>query len=682
MRNLIGYSQFKKLYEEADPGVVADKERYFANVKGNFAGAETTLIGSGVIRLFNFFRRKGSQAILWSLFRPNLHKEYMKSLLRSIIRYEMSLPSPKTIYDATLIRDIEENKVEEQNFKVEIKIIDKGDGEFEQFKIGSEVLTEAGEKLQDGFYTISTKIIKIVDSKIEEIDYKFLDDDVKDEIEDVQEEKPEEVEIEKHISEFIESIKKKYDELDDKSSHMFTNQYVGKIQDIKRIFEDNIREIEEIKSNVDTPPVKLQRVLADLPVFRKTVEELNKLINYIQPKPSEEKAEEPKKVIEKPKKVAIGESLIIEEAEKLPKVGKDRKIGDELNLLSQVDIDLEDQEWLKQFDDPEVKKKITSVALESKSELVKLQLGAERFYIRGAGVDRKLENSWLKMVEGVKSKFTRFMNVDSVDPITLRKSIGRDEVDKLRADATGPIKQSNTIMTYDKTTKNNILKEALSLKMFSKQNMGSFGITSINNEDVIYCIDYTTIPHEKKKYPTYKIVANVDPKIFDEAEKNKDRTDFKEFISKEKLPELFSPKRDYINITGTGRFDYVYTFIISYSTDNLSTGNENTSGHIIFVYSKNKNIIDINESTINNFVFTFRGNDGKDYFLKNDAPTTDENPNSKISMSVSAPMHIDSTYMDNFGLIDNDRKPSLRLITKNPGVSGYTLGELKKYDKK
>lgn len=695
MKNIIGFNKFKKLYEEADAGVLADEKTMFANVKGNFAGAETTLIGSNVIRLFNFFKRKGSQAILWTVFRPNLYREYMKGLFRAIIRHDLELPKPKTLYDATLIKDVEENKVEEKTFKVQIKIIKTSEGEYEQFKIGSEVLTEDGNKLeQDGIYRILNKDIKIEDSKITEISPAVDDriDEIEDEIEDTKdiEDTEEESKVEKHIVDFINDIKTKYDNLDDVKKPEFYNKYIQQIQSIKKIFQENIKEINKIINNDDNAPSKIERAVNDLPVFEENIKALDELIQHIQPKEktSVKKKEETPVQLKKDNVLVtdnynIG-SFINEEIDvnkKLVKPGKEEiigngnKIGDELNLLSQVNVDLEDQEWLKQFNDPDIKKKVTLTVLESKPEIVKLQLGAERFYTSGSAdggvkIDRKLYNSWLKMVEGVKSKFTRFMDVDMVDPLTIKKGLGQDLLDKYKKAPDPAVAKANAILDHSKIDKNNTLKQSLSQKPFIKQNEGSFGIMRINNEAVVYCLNNIEINNDK--HPTYKIIGSLDfDKMLDESKD--DKKDFSDFLKKEELPDLLKPREKNKTISTVGDFKYVHTFIISPGTDNLITSGTKASGFILYVYAKNTGIKEINESNINNFYFMYRTPDGKDVSLNPTAPTTGTVKN-KVSMVVSPPYHIDNTYISNFGLSEDDRKPNLRSVSKK-----YTFGELKKY---
>lgn len=704
MRNLIGFNKFKKIYEEADPGVLEDKEMYFANVKGNFAGAETTLIGSNLIRLFNFFRRKGSQFLLYKFYRTGLDKEYMKGLLRAIIRYNMTLPEPKTIYEATLVRDINQNKVEQKLFLVEIKVIDEGDGNFEQFKVGSEVLTQDGNKLTDGFYMIDNKVLKIVDSKIKEIDFKLKD--LEEDVEDVKDVEDEEIKAEKHIIDFIEDIKKKYDRLDQSQKKSFLDKYIKNVEEMINLFKDNIKEIEKIIKNDKEAHTKIEKAHADLPLYQENIKALEGLLKHMEQvddKPVTKKVDEP--VATKPTPVeskpasevralipeSLGINEEVDEAEakralkRQTKKFKDvDKIGDELNLLSQVDIDLENPDFLKQFDKPEQRKKVTAVILQSKSDIVKLQLGAERFYTSGAAegkikIDRKLYNDWQKMVEKVKGKYSRFMDVDAVDPFILKRGLDKATIDKY-AEATIPEDTAaNSLIDFERATKNSSLKSAISAKTFHQHSTGDFGIIRVDNNPVIYSINYVEIPHgSKKRFPTYKIVASVEydellKKAVDDPKKN----NFEEFLKRGKLPKTLTPNSPDLTQAGSGLFTFMCTIILSSSSDNLSTGVVKASGYILFVYAKDKSITKITKDNINNFRFMYRDEkEEKDILLRNDFSThkTDK-PKERSRFDITTPAHINNNYISIFGLTDEDRSPNLSEITANEGSTGYTLGE-------
>lgn len=708
MKNITSFSNFKKLNEEADPGVLADEKTYFANVKGNFAGAETTLIGSNVIRLFRFLRRKGSQGILNTVHKKLLYAEYLKGLLRYVIRYDAHLPNVNKEFEATYHKNINEEEVEKVEMVVIINPIKVDEKKYEQFVINNDVIRKDGEKLEDGFYIIQKLNIKIINGKIIEIlDIIDIKDDKK---EDIKKEENKEIEIiedddiEDHVKEFIKDIKDKYEKLDNKNNFSFYNKYSPRIKKLKRIFEENIKEIEKIKST-NPNAISLKLVTIDLKVFNKTVEKLQELDEYIKKDAEQSQKEDIDQVnkkpenienVEKEKQVAENfnysnynkiyeKSPSVELNKELKKV-KPSKIADDLNLLSQTDIDLEDPEFVKQFNNEEKRKEVTKVVLESRPEIVKIQLSAERHYIGTSGVDRKLENDWLKMVENVKSKFNRFMITESVDPINLKKKMGDVDLGKLNdpKNEIPILRNADTIKDYNDLSENTKLKDTLIFgKKFKDQNPGSFGIVEINSDYFIYCLDTVSIPYGSKDvHKTYKIIGKLKNDFISKAKKDKNKKDFSDFVDRNDLTNLFIPNKK-TKVENSINFYYKDTFIISQSTEHLSTGTKNTSCFILYVYSKG-NSNEITESNISDFLFVYIDKKGEYKNLKNSYPTDandkiiDQN---KISISVSEPWLIKNTEISVFGLISEDAKLNLNQLTKNPQQygGGYSLGEFKKY---
>ena len=728
MRNIIEFNKFrtfKKLNEEAPTAPAKDVggygsggDAYLANVKGTFAGAENTLIGSNFIVFINWIKRKNHERIFRKLSNV-LYSEYMKGLLRYILRVGKNLPNPKSIYTIKLVMDLSMTKVSQKTYVVKINPVKTSDNMYLPFDINSKIVTEDDKELEtDGIYLIDGIYVKVEKSIITEKNILIKDEPSEDEEptdepseDEPSEDESSEIEIDEHIKEYIQNIRKMYDNLqkEEKNSFLFSNEKQSEIKEMSKMFSDSIEEMNEIlKREIDDDIRK--RISVDLPIYKKTVIELENLYNHIQKdaieyeKSKSQDSQDLQQPVElKDKKVGIGESLyfineevgthqarnIREKTKKSSpnlKINPDykdadvtaTKIGDELNMLSTLNIDLDDQEFLKQFNDEEIRKEVTKVVLESKPEIVNLQLSAERFYIKPGGKDMKLENYWLKLVENQKSKYSRFMLTDLVDPGKLRKEIGTDGKVEVK-------QPNNTVIALktaddlNKANKNSKLNAALKVGKFKDQQSASFGIFNLNGEYYIYNKNTMDVPYgTKSMYHTYKIIAKVKKEMFDEAEKNVDKDNFEDFIIRDykNFMSILQPKKTSVQSKTGNVYHFLSTFIVSATPGtNLNTGVNNTGVFIIHVYGSSKNPNEkITENNVNKFQFYYVNNAGENIQLKHTPGSFDKD--AKIMFSVTGPIMISPDSYDVFGLDTQDSFLNLSEVTKVSKDKGISMAEI------
>ena len=693
MKNITEFNKFKnykKLYEEApaDPRVGAyggGGDTYFANVKGNFAGADQTLVGSAVIKLFRFVKRKGLQALLYTWFKPNLYREYMTGLLRYIVKNELNLPKAKELYDAIYFKDVQGNNLEKE-VKLKIKFI-QAEGEssektYQVLKVGSFVKNESDESVKDGYYKLVNydRIIKVEQGKISELDSVFEAPK-----EDTGEKEPEqkgEVQIDKDILDYINKIKLEYSK--GKVSSELATKINSDIDSLIKFFTESINEMKELITDDNKMLDEIMRIEKDLVVYEANKKSLINLKEEINKKVTEPE-KQPVTPISKKEPVTV-ESILYEEVEITgvggevgnigrkvgqiktgdKKVTKHKRIGDELNQLSQVDIDLEDPEFVKQFDNPEIKKSVTNVVLEGKPEIIKIQLGAERLYMevddKGNRVpDYKLQNNWFKMVESIKNQFSKFMLTDLIDPINLVKGLSEDDKKKLegKGSTLSVVTDVEDALKISENSKLNSLLQAPS--KFSDFKEGNFGIINLQGSRVVFNLN--TMDINKKKYYTYRVVASVLTGMTED----KTSSDFSSYISRN-LPAYFTPKKQV-----SGGLHYIATFIIG-KNEHLSTNSSNNV-NIIFMYSRNKDLNELNKNTIKDCYFYFKTKDGGEKELKSESGNIVDK-DATVSLSVGSPWLIKPAYNSKFGLNENDTKLTLKDLY---GEKEYNLSQLRKF---
>ena len=706
MKNITDFNQFKnnKLNEEATADPRAGSyggggDTYFANVKGNFAGSDQTLVGSAVIKLFRFVKRKGMQVLLYTWFKPNLYREYMSGLLRYIIRSNMNLPKAKTLYDAEFIMDEQKQKLE-QSEKLKIKFVrvtggteETSEKDYNAFKVGSEVKNEQDQPVKSGYYKLAEfgRIIFVKDGKLQILDASIEEEGIEPAEDESKEVK--EVEIDKDITEFINKIKAEYAKGNVKPE--ITTQSIKETDELISFFTESISEMKDLLKDNTKEGDEIIRIKQDLVVYEADMKALTELKAEISKKTNPVKTETTSKPEAKPeaKPVEIKkESMVNEEVDVAgvggevknvartagqikvgdQKVTKNKRIGDELNQLSQVDIDLNDPEFVKQFDDKAVKEACTNVVLEGKAEICKLQLGAERLYMHtddkgGLVPDAKLQNNWLKMIQSIKNQFSRFMLVDVVDPIVLRNKLNSDEISKYQSDNNSAVKKPvKELSDALKASNNPKLNEALIFdKKFEGQRDGDFGMTTINDMRVVYCLNHINLGSSKTSCYTYKVVGYVQSGMTDDTTS----PDFKSYVIKEvnRFPKYFRPIGTGKIIVDSTPYEHFATFIVG-NKGHLSVGANQNWVNIIFAFSKTKNLKELNDTTIKDCVFFCKSKEGKtDIRLSSTVTenTEEARKSALIPIFVSNPWIIKSDKKSIFNVSDDDSKVNLQQLGTN-----------------
>ncbi len=705
MNNITNYKDFIKLNEEADPragNYGGGGDTYFANVKGNFAGAENTLVGSAVIKLFAFIKRKGFQVMLYTWFKPNLYREYMSGLMRYIIRNSMNLPNAKSEYVATYYNKDESGKIIETVENVKIKLTPIKEGEtYSVFKIGAEVKNEKDEAVKDGYYDIKEygHVIKVVSGKITELEstlgtYEETGADVSGSTEITKE--PVEASqplMDKDVAEYIKIITTELNK-SKKIRQEDAKQLIKEIDEAVSFFKESVEEMKTELGDVSIENDVIIRIKQDMNMYDNNIKYLNELKSKINEKLASSTSEQAEKTTPTPTTVSKEtakvegykydfEQSLYEEVDitgaggavknvartaRQIKVGdvkvtKNKRIGDELNMLSQVDIDLNDPEFTKQFDSPDVKKACTEVVLEGKSEICKIQLGAERLYVKSDNtIDRKLQNNWLKMVQTVKNQFSKFMLVDAIDPIVLRNKLNSNEVSSYQNDKSSSIIQTpKDLMISKKASDNTNLSKTLKIEgaRYNDMREGDFGITNLNGEQVLFCLNKMEHPKGKGKFLyTYRIVSSVSSGITE----IKSVDELPEMLNS-KLPALFSPEKIEV-ILGGSKYTYVATFILG-NTTHLSIGHSTNHVNIILLYSKNK-INELTKDNIKDCVFFYKDNTNKNKGFSSsvsDDIAVKSRKESDIILISGLPWIITPAGVSKFGIDENIKKLNIQQLS-------------------
>ena len=661
MKNITEFSKFKNykiLNEEADPrvgGYGGGGDTYFANVKGNFAGADQTLVGSAVIKLFGFVKRKGYQVLLYTWFKPNLYREYMSGLLRYIIRNQMNLPHAKTFYASEYTHTLDMTEVSPK-VKLNIKFV-AAEGEesgktYSVFKLGSFVQNESGNNVEDGYYLLTDfgRIIKVEDGKLTELDAKLSENPPPA---TPPPPPPGDVEMDPDIAEFIQKTEEKYDAgLIDPAT---LTQLNTDIDELVNIFSSSIPDMDIALADPLTPGDVVDRIKKDKLIYEAYIKGLTDLKTKINT------------VLVHASFRYDGSGILNEEKVGDMKITRNKRIGDELNELSQVDIDLNDPEFVKQFDSDEKKKGCTAVVLEGTSEIVKIQLGAERLYMKvddkgTQSPDFKLQNNWLKMVQTIKNQFSRFMYVQEVDPISLAKKMSGDQLKELSS-STGVLSVVNDIKKYDTTDKNPKLKPLVIMDKFERD--GDLGFLDVGGKSIVYCVDRLKI--EDKTYFTYRIVGACN---YSGMTNDTTSPDFSAYVKTDvgSFPSFFKP----IIPTLSSTLEHVATFIIG--KENHLSRNSDNNVNILFVYGprgtkKIETLVQFNTCRL----YCKSKTGTSDIRIIDAAVTVDDN--SVIKINISSPIMIRGSATSKFGLVDQNEFNLKNLGKDNLNVN---LKQLKK----
>lgn len=674
----------------------------FVNVAGNFAGADKTLVGSAVINLFNFVKRKGYQTLMRTWLKPALYDAYMKGLIKYSLVYNKKLPKEKTDYIIYMIANMDKQYVEKSQ---EIVVNFLVDGK-NNFDIGSDVKKISGDAdIIDGYYQIkdtnSNTIFKCESLKVTKIN--------PDELQPKQDQETEnEVEQEKQtdIEKLYFKIKEEID--NNKTNVELLNQYLLSIDEAVKWVNEGLSKIKE-RLNTEKEASKVLQLQEDQKIYEKDLQDLLKVeklikegIDKLKNNTSDTKINSTDDKTKTTNKVAVTtESILVEEVNPVNKVvgktgtgvigtvRKDPKVSggniildenekEQIKLLKKNGADIKDREFLNQFNNEQIKKDATKIALDYRSEIIRIQLAAERFFINNKKeVDRKLQNSWLKMVQNVKQQFTPYFEIEQLDPQYLRNKLGED-VSKLESMG---IKDNKTITNVSNDLNNlalfgtnKILKELVKPKALNSATADDLCFMTINNNLLIVSASRQKIG--KGSYYIYRIVAFVsDQNAFFSV---KDEKELKSLVILDltKLPAILSPKNKILS----GGYNYATTYLIyPYSTSAPSTNGSTNSFIPLYLYTKDKveKLIDGSKKfDSTSCLFTSIEPKSKiEPLLNPNKPVTNSIKN---MITISTPNQIQNDKLDIFNVKESFGKLPFSDITKTNGYENIEDNWLKK----
>ena len=518
MKNITEYNEFVKLNKssklnELNETPIGDTggygkgaggggdDLYFANVKGNLAGAENTLVGAAVLKLFGFIKRKGIQMYMKRVLKPRLGRIYMNGILRYANKEHIGNFARMEWFSIQKMEGEETSKFES---KVGFEL--SGFRGLDSFQQGATVLKqnietrEAGDPLEDGKYILNYNAAEftVVGGLITEIEAGGASE--------VSGDKPpvaqvqisgvttsDEPAVEKTDSDFDEYIKKYKEELEkaEKEGVRPEKWVVEECEAIKAKLDTNVDTIDEL--DIDNIKREKLNLKSGIQIFEKTIEEINsiiekggdgiknlgeirwqrlvyianlnelvKLSNFLnslinQYNEKKSKSLKRKPVARRSKTEASTETApeknesFVFEAEQ-PVVVKDQelnkqniaptkkkgldvktdRLGDDLQEIAKrgETIDLNDEEFYKQFESEDRRKGVTQEILQDKSAIAKIELDAERLI----GGNAKQQNAWDRMVENVKAMYSKYMITDLVDPKSIVKGLPEGDVKKIQGE--------------------------------------------------------------------------------------------------------------------------------------------------------------------------------------------------------------------------------------------------------
>ena len=547
MKNITDFSKFRdyKKIEEASTPTLAKSadiggygggtgtDTYFANVKGNFAGAENTLIGSAVMKIFGFFKRKINEGILF-IYKKALFREYLANVLRYAAKNDITYQSENTLFEVKQVKNAAGEAEEKEVVKVKFIKVDKTKKSLTPYEVGAKVVDEQNKVVVDGTYQNITETSQFVvkGGLIESItpielptpqegetlqpaaqtgtteaqtgsteteDMKNIGDDVK------------------QIANDVNKILKNINNISDEE----LNQYLVKLKAIlENIRLSGIFEIDQLLKNKNLPVTHKEELEKDRKVYVDEQTILKKLYQSLvdakAKKGTTKTATATPKPEAKQKTVVKQESLfgfedddMLNEEIKITKGisfrgvklgGVDKKLADEVG-----DLDLkvlEDENFAKNFEDKSVKDAVTALVKENSQPIQKIQLAAERMYKvqQPSNATIKLENTWQRMVKDDLALFSRYMNTEEVSPFVLVQGAST----QTRQDAEKLGKGTEQSGKDSLATENALLK----IKDGFGNSMKTYGILSTTAHYFMYYQDQVKIG--ASTYWAYKIIGTVD----------------------------------------------------------------------------------------------------------------------------------------------------------------------------
>lgn len=626
MRNVLKYTDFKQTQDELITESIGGEDKYFENVKGNLAGAENTLVGSAVIKLFGFVKRKGMQAYMKAVLKPKLGKQYFNSILRYVVRNTETIRPPieKSLFE---IKRIEDKKAIGDTMRVTMKNGD--DVGLYAYVNGASISNQDGSLIEDGKYSFIYYIgstFTVESGAITDLSYGYSSSiQESDEIEkesQTQSQPQSQEEVKTEFDEFKEENEQIADGTDaDPDIIASCKEVRDNVSNNKKITSDEleklihdtetqihdlqrlgIHEIDELLDNDSITELEREEYELDKKSYSANIAEFTKLFIFLSSKMPTNKPQVEKPIqTQKPVQAQpIGESLsaygnfLFEETNdvvtfknKAKNVSNkvnitSSKKGDELQELYGKVVDFNDPEFYKQFEDAKVKTAVSNLILENKPDIVKIQLQAERII----GTSKKLKNNWERMVQDVLSKYSKFVLVDKVNPITLGSSTPTiDDKDK---DKEGKKKKDDGIndvelFEFDVALENikpfkDISKKIGKISEMKNNQIGMFyGKINSVNRLWVYQLHELTINEKKKARVAYRILGYISDENRKKMKSNPEAiTDIKQYVSPD-FYNLFinkeskTEKSDGNKRPLKGVYLIMKSSTIAYKVDNLCT---------------------------------------------------------------------------------------------------------------
>lgn len=662
MNNLSNYNDFKniKRINEAQTsgskpfqtthgagsygGSIGDTDTYFANVHGNLAGAENTLVGGALIRLFGFIKRKGMEAYIKMRLKPELGRIYMNGILRYAVKQGLVGPRKKEFF---VIRKFENE--EEVDFKNKVSFTYNGNTGSSSIVVGATVKTEVeNPELVDGKYicvanniifvvknNVITEVLnggnKIISTNVDEEDKTQEDNSEVQVVQQTEEElKQERDEYEKKIIEgaadieptedvkndiiFLEKTLSDIDNNTKASNNILSEENRNFLiewnkslnKDIKLLKDDGLNFIEQIlaKGDVDNKlglERERQEYLSNIKALIGIRDKITSFLN----KHSEEKTDEEVKeaviryyndfLLEKTAPVTVKDVKI------KPNNPVVNRLGDELQELAKTGetVDLNDENFYKQFESNEVKKAVSNEILTDRPSLIKIQLTAEKIINGGVVVyDRdgnklpsnnlKLENFWKKTVQDVLSMYSKFMITSMVDPITISQQIpDTDKSEYGKPGKNSELDKLNNSMSSQKNLSNKKFKNSVDVvKNISKNDYGIMRLKFSDEEDGELGTPYIVrrITSDTDVLKIYRVLRKFD---LDKVTPEFLEKDFTSLVSTQYNKKLLPKIGDDFNSTfKDGNFRGLKgIYIISHRQKNFSVGSAQNQISILYLFS-------------------------------------------------------------------------------------------------
>jgi len=288
MKNITEYNEFVKLSktttkinEEAEFTTDTGKaggggDMYFANVKGNLAGAENTLVGSAVIKLLGFIKRKGIQMYMKKVLKPRLGRVYMNGILRYAEKNHIGNFARKEFF---AIKQVVEGKA--VKFAEEVAFTYEENSSLRAFVEGATITKKDKQPLEDGKYILNYNgaEFEVSDGKITNIEEGMASESPKDEVKP-QEEATDDGLIDTNIPDdefkkYKDDLKKELDELE-KSGVSPEKWAIDECNEIKAKIDTNIDTIDE--DDIKLIETERANLLNGVKILSKGIKDINEVL--------------------------------------------------------------------------------------------------------------------------------------------------------------------------------------------------------------------------------------------------------------------------------------------------------------------------------------------------------------------------------------------------------------------